>query len=153
MERQELEKWCSDECGRRALFLKIQLREEPAWLRGGDDQSLQIKLLEEENEGEEEILSRIRKLEIGDRGRGIDEQMKALAIERGDEKRSGKSTRLADVGIKENEDAGKSTPVAPKEVTNGAGAIEGYMPKNKVLNGVSGDSDTDEDGHDIMDTI
>ena len=35
MEKQKLEKWCSDECGRRALFIRVQLNKEPAWTFAG----------------------------------------------------------------------------------------------------------------------
>jgi len=33
--KKELEIWCSDDCARRALYVKVQLNEEPAWMRRG----------------------------------------------------------------------------------------------------------------------
>ncbi|KAJ4982493.1 DUF408 domain-containing protein (Rtr1/RPAP2 family protein), partial [Stagonosporopsis vannaccii] len=33
VDRTALEVWCSDDCARRALYVKVQLNEEPAWLR------------------------------------------------------------------------------------------------------------------------
>ncbi|WEW59081.1 RNA polymerase II CTD heptapeptide repeat phosphatase [Emydomyces testavorans] len=44
--KEQLEKWCSDECGERALYIRVQLNEEPAWERV-DRQNLNILLLEE----------------------------------------------------------------------------------------------------------
>lgn len=35
VDRKVLEVWCSDDCARRALYVKVQLNEEPAWLRAG----------------------------------------------------------------------------------------------------------------------
>ncbi|KAI9785585.1 MAG: hypothetical protein M1835_003308, partial [Candelina submexicana] len=31
--RAQLEQWCSEECAKRALYLKVQLDEQPAWMR------------------------------------------------------------------------------------------------------------------------
>jgi RNA polymerase II-associated protein 2 len=45
VDRAEMERWCSDECGRRAAFVKAQLNPEPAWLR--DSQNLSVQLLDE----------------------------------------------------------------------------------------------------------
>ncbi|KAL5115192.1 hypothetical protein ACEQ8H_006946 [Pleosporales sp. CAS-2024a] len=33
VDRRTLEVWCSDDCARRALYVKVQLSEEPAWMR------------------------------------------------------------------------------------------------------------------------
>ncbi|KAF1922529.1 uncharacterized protein M421DRAFT_426823 [Didymella exigua CBS 183.55] len=35
VERKVLEVWCSADCAKRALYVKVQLNEEPAWLRTG----------------------------------------------------------------------------------------------------------------------
>lgn len=35
VDRKVLEVWCSDDCAKRALYVKVQLNEEPAWLRAG----------------------------------------------------------------------------------------------------------------------
>ncbi len=34
--KQKLENWCSEDCARRALYVKLQLMEEPAWSRRAD---------------------------------------------------------------------------------------------------------------------
>jgi RNA polymerase II-associated protein 2 len=45
VDRAELERWCSDECGERAAFVRAQLSSEPAWQR--NSQNDRIKLLDE----------------------------------------------------------------------------------------------------------
>ena len=45
VDRAELEKWCSTECGQRAAFVRGQLSTEPAWLR--DSQNDNVRLLDE----------------------------------------------------------------------------------------------------------
>jgi hypothetical protein len=35
VDRKALEVWCSDDCARRALYVKVQLNEDPAWIRQG----------------------------------------------------------------------------------------------------------------------
>ncbi|EAT79007.1 RNA polymerase II subunit B1 C-terminal domain phosphatase RPAP2 [Parastagonospora nodorum] len=35
VDRKTLEVWCSDDCAKRALYVKVQLSEEPAWMRQG----------------------------------------------------------------------------------------------------------------------
>ena len=47
--RESLEKWCSDECGERALYIRVQLAAEPVWERRAADvaSGQEILLLEE----------------------------------------------------------------------------------------------------------
>ncbi|PGH29225.1 hypothetical protein GX50_08015 [[Emmonsia] crescens] len=47
--KEQIEKWCSDECAERAMYIRVQLVEQPAWERGavGRGQAEQILLLEE----------------------------------------------------------------------------------------------------------
>ncbi|KAI9842799.1 MAG: hypothetical protein M1837_006902 [Sclerophora amabilis] len=43
----KLEQWCSDSCARRGLYVKVQLSEEPAWVRASMNQGKSIVLLDE----------------------------------------------------------------------------------------------------------
>jgi hypothetical protein len=46
--REKLEMWCSDECAERALYIRVQLAEEPVWERRADDiRGKNLLLLEE----------------------------------------------------------------------------------------------------------
>lgn len=43
VDRKLLEVWCSDDCARRALYVKVQLSEDPAWMRmGGHGDRLEL---------------------------------------------------------------------------------------------------------------
>ncbi len=42
VDRADLEKWCSAECGQRAAFVQSQLSTEPAWLRDSQNQNIQL---------------------------------------------------------------------------------------------------------------
>ncbi|KAF1987456.1 hypothetical protein K402DRAFT_330627 [Aulographum hederae CBS 113979] len=44
--KNQVDMWCSDDCARRALYVKVQLLEEPAWMRGPGVEA-QIELLAE----------------------------------------------------------------------------------------------------------
>lgn len=44
--KEQIEKWCSDECAERAMYIRVQLIEEPAWERA-NDRGVDIVLLEE----------------------------------------------------------------------------------------------------------
>ncbi|KAG6353276.1 hypothetical protein INS49_007575 [Diaporthe citri] len=52
VETRELEKWCSNECTRRALWVKVQLNETAAWERVGLP-DIEIELYPEKKDGEE----------------------------------------------------------------------------------------------------
>ncbi|KAI0597831.1 Rtr1/RPAP2 family-domain-containing protein [Biscogniauxia sp. FL1348] len=52
--KRELEKWCSQRCARRAMYVKVQLNETAAWERAGIS-SISIDLLEEEEEEQRQL--------------------------------------------------------------------------------------------------
>lgn len=67
--RSELEKWCSSECEQRAAFGRFQLSDEPAWLRGSQNESDHIKLMDEvvESDGLADALQ-VRRTGVPDSG-------------------------------------------------------------------------------------
>ena len=151
-----LEKWCSDDCGRRALYIKVQLNEEPAWLRSAG-RSGDIVLLDERSNPEMQVLEGMRDLNIIAKEQDVVAQMKALAIERGDGNAPSRSFGLVDIGVKENMDCKGKTPKAPKATTNGeltSGLIEGYQPRYPILTARSEDASDDErEDEDVIETI
>jgi hypothetical protein len=136
VEKSEMEKWCSHECARRALWLRVQLSETPAWERTGEDVQLELY---GEPEGSGTIVKReeVRELENG---------MKQLAIERGESSTRVRPNTIADE-IKEKTSQGKR-PEAPSAQfgSNAHNMIEGYEPKSSRTQ----DEENDED---IMDTL
>lgn len=161
VEPQSLERWCSNDCGKRALYVKVQLNEEPAWNRvgssGGD-----ILFLEERNDqrlivDDSTLIERLRSLESDLEEDEVVAKMKALAIERGDEKAPSRSFGLAGVDVRENRNLnGKSSAPEPcAKESDSAGSfdsIEGYTPKFSIRKSTEPESGNDEDD-DMMPTI
>lgn len=135
VEKSYLEKWCSDECGRRALYIKVQLDEEPAWARGrqasGDLVLLDEKPYRQENA--DALTEGMQGLNMEEKEEDIIQKMKALAIERGDHKSPSRSFGLAEVDIQEKE-TGRAHPPHPiynqGHASNTAGIVEGYQPQH-----------------------
>ncbi|KAI8961609.1 hypothetical protein F5Y11DRAFT_221443 [Daldinia sp. FL1419] len=86
--RKELERWCSRDCARRAMYVKVQLGETAAWERAGIA-SIRIDLLDEpkqvqeEEDEKDEATKRLEK-EIQSVERKAAQDAKDLALERGD---------------------------------------------------------------------
>ncbi|KAI1470800.1 uncharacterized protein F4812DRAFT_279556 [Daldinia caldariorum] len=83
--RKELERWCSRECARRAMYVKVQLGETAAWERAGLA-SIRIDLLDEPKQAKEEEDDPARRLEreLENVERKAAQDAKDLALERGD---------------------------------------------------------------------
>lgn len=157
VEKTYLEKWCSDDCGRRALYIKVQLNEEPAWTRSGTSGG-DIVLLDENSDREEQLLEGMKNLDVGDSEEDVIAKMKALAIERGDGNAPSRSFGLAEVGVKENPNIGGKSPLPPTAATSGgtvSGAVEGHLPKHQVPGRMIEDAidDDNERNEDLIDTI
>ncbi|QUC16789.1 uncharacterized protein UV8b_01030 [Ustilaginoidea virens] len=84
--REDLEKWCSAACARRALFVKVQLNETAAWERAGIP-DIQIDLLDEQRPAETEPDRAARELSsqrLDERRRLAAADAETLALERGE---------------------------------------------------------------------
>lgn len=131
VEREELEKWCSEDCARRAMYVKVQLSERPAWERAASTR--QIELMDEQKTDEEireaQLAEDLEKLDLG---RGA--QNAQLAFERGDTGAAG-TNGLVDVLIKEKAVTGAvEAPSLYQDDLEGKLAdmhlsLEGYIPK------------------------
>ncbi|KAI4148049.1 MAG: hypothetical protein L6R39_002908 [Caloplaca ligustica] len=153
----ELERWCSDECGKMGLYLRVQLSEEPAWTRewrAGGSLELYHEKMKREASGND--LSRSVPPEIKVTGpeataQDMQERMKDLAVERGDKSNINRASTKFAIRVKENEQRGQSAPAPPSTEDNHEGSIEGYVPKGKHdMNRATGQ---EEDVEDIMPTI
>lgn len=147
--RENLEKWCSDECAERALYIRVQLGENPVWERRADDtRGKNIQLLEEgrakqkqkaagpvdpltnNDLGEASVTAGIKNMQIGSGGRSQE-----LALERGDRSLVSRQGRV-DVTIQEKEVGPNASIKAPQrrpEDVSG-GSIEGYVPQERQNN-------------------
>ncbi|MCJ1404147.1 hypothetical protein MMC11_007372 [Xylographa trunciseda] len=121
---EELERWCTEKCGKRALYLRVQLSEVPAWERSG---SASILLY---GEHEQRIIAqRVDEADLT----AVTADLKKLALERG-EKSDGQVPPTVEVSIHEHD-----IPDRPYE--NGFqdddyhessrmyDSIEGYVPR------------------------
>lgn len=76
------EMWCSRDCAKRALYIKVQLSETAAWERIGGPKK-PIEILDKRNS--EAVDKRIDKLASGpDKDKNLEQLMSQLAIERGE---------------------------------------------------------------------
>jgi hypothetical protein len=102
VEKEELEKWCSEACAKRALYVRVQLSESPAWERDAAGSTVNIDLLDEPKFAEGAIAEGLEKMNLeGDKA--VKQQDVAdLALERGDTGLAAKNG-LVDVNIQEKE--------------------------------------------------
>ena len=102
VEKEELEKWCSEACAKRALYVRVQLSESPAWEREAAGSTVNIDLLDEPKSENSAIVDGLEKMNL-DGGRDTKMQDAAdLALERGDKGLAAKSG-LVDVKIQEKD--------------------------------------------------
>ena len=106
VKKEELEKWCSEACAKRALYVRVQLSESPAWEREGS-QGGEIELLDEPKSEEDQVVEGIGKMKL-DNGQDTDKRRNNanLALERG-EVGAGKGG-LMDIRIRENQPQGQA---------------------------------------------
>jgi len=162
--KRTLEVWCSDDCARRALYVKVQLSEEPAWMRrGGIGEEIEI-LVDNAEILETALPLRLKSAKEGpqqsdpknDDGEDIasawalaDEALAELAQERGDKD---KGTRTELIKAKIEERINVKTPSAPSAdlATSFAHmAIEGHIPKADVKKSkIAEDGEEDNDWDD-----
>lgn len=143
--KEELEKWCSVDCAKRAMFARLQLGTEPAYLRETPVEG--ILLLEEstigaaendltstmdglrlEGSNETDLASSIQGLALEQSKKDVlEERMQALSLERG---KNDATDIHSFVGTTIHE-KGISLPPAPPQIPSyGNDVVEGYRPKN-----------------------
>ncbi|KAL8789005.1 MAG: hypothetical protein Q9195_007025 [Heterodermia aff. obscurata] len=139
VDQKVLERWCSPECGKRALYLRVQLDEVPAWERIGGVAG-HIVLLDDLHHSPLEI-SRVaeglNKLDIRDDEETLIAAMRDLAVERGDGNARANSTRIVNVNIIENTNPEQQQHGLPPKVSEQSleahELVEGYRPKKPTL--------------------
>ncbi|KAL8807834.1 MAG: hypothetical protein Q9182_000483 [Xanthomendoza sp. 2 TL-2023] len=157
VEPKELERWCSDECGKMALYLRVQLSEEPAWMR--DWQTNEPLELYEEierearmHDGNNSVPRAAMKPQVSDAQQTLAIRMKDLAVERGEGNNTSKAFARVAVNVRENDPKEQVSPLPPSTDSKHAGSIEGYIPiGNPLTKQQSGQHEDAED--DMMPTI
>lgn len=136
VKRKDLEKWCSQKCARRALYVKVQLNETAAWERAGIP-DIEIDLLEDDQatEAETEADRTARKLgdlKLEDQRQAARDKA-ALALERGEAKPSYKTNKIK-ITLKEKDVEPPSTAIESKTTETYEDdhlMVEGYKTKLK----------------------
>ncbi|KAI1763754.1 Rtr1/RPAP2 family-domain-containing protein [Hypoxylon sp. FL1150] len=131
--RKELERWCSQQCARRAMYVKVQLNETAAWERAGIP-SIRIELLDEPSQVRSEdddaaarVARELQNLQI-DKDKKASRDATELALERGDAKNA-KSTRDIDVDIQEKDVVMAAQEPSPAKDNEGHLILDGYKTK------------------------
>ncbi|KAL0944482.1 DUF408 domain-containing protein (Rtr1/RPAP2 family protein) [Colletotrichum truncatum] len=127
--RRESEKWCSKDCQRRALYVKVQLNETAAWERMGIP-DIEIELFGEERPAEDPAAKAARdlaNLQLEEGRRAADESA-TLALERGEVGQAGRGKQFK-LAIREKE---VKAPVDNGVFTGGPDdahvLVEGHRP-------------------------
>ena len=101
VDRHELEKWCSDDCKKRALYVKVQLSETAAWERIGMPH-ISIDLLGEDKSEVDRTAQKLSELQLEDQRRAAKDAA-ALAAERGEEEGDTSKMEKLKITLKEKE--------------------------------------------------
>ena len=132
VERQELEHWCSDACGKRALYLRIQLSDEPAWARSTASSS-NFTLLEEADriqqslDSDHSLIEGFQRLDVKSEEERVIDDMRELAIERGDGNAPERRARLIEMDIHENEGSAAASPIPPNLRHHASSGLSNYV--------------------------
>ncbi|KAI9865180.1 MAG: hypothetical protein M1813_002500 [Trichoglossum hirsutum] len=154
--RESLEKWCSEACQRRAMYVRVQLSEEPAWIR--EATVAEIVLLDEVERkqnaeaGDHQIGELIEEME---RSQIVGEESvqrgKLLARERGEE--TGGEGRVI-VTIRENFGSQNGNAPTPPSLEGGWRLdnkhllVEGHLPREQRSAGPRGPLELGKDYED-----
>jgi hypothetical protein len=121
VEKNKTECWCSPECAHRALYVRVQLDEEPAWLRrGGAVPPIQLLTERDEDEKQGNITIDHETLK---------RDLEKLKIERGEEGKMMPKGIVRDTIVERESTSAPEAPRQDTEITENGGAIEGYAPK------------------------
>ncbi|KIW05971.1 uncharacterized protein PV09_03156 [Verruconis gallopava] len=127
VDRGRAESWCSAVCAKRAMWIKVQLIETPAWERRGAVEGGQIDIMTGDADQAGSAGAQLR----GDED-DLERKMKELALERGDGEKPARSAGMVSNVLVEKDTV--KPPSAPEpdgsEQTEGE-VIEGYKPKHK----------------------
>lgn len=141
--KEKLEMWCSEECAERAMYVKVQLQEQPVWERSACDGEIQdFSLLEEARSRMQKGKERIRTSDnVGeaahqlgnlhlDQGGDNSSNMRELALERGDSNPALQAGRV-DINLVEKSPVSQEnvTPPRRRPEDRSGGSVEGHIPK------------------------
>jgi len=157
VDRKVLEVWCSDDCAKRALYVKVQLKEEPAWLRqGGLGGPIELMVDNAEEHAtalprrptpdapDEHAVPRQKEDELAAAWAAQEEALADLALERGEQPgQPAKATTALVKGDIVERDSSNAPPRPPRLLAHGTAettmAIEGHIPRQERQPAADGD--------------
>lgn len=146
VDRKVLEVWCSDDCAKRALYVKVQLNEEPAWMREGgygDKIELMVDNIEEHHkalplrlkkETATSAVSHDDEDDVAAAWAARDDAVEHLAVERGE--KPGQPSKVNNDLIQDQiteRQAPSAPPLPPSlktQISEHTLAIEGHVPRS-----------------------
>ncbi|KAL9029028.1 MAG: hypothetical protein Q9196_002690 [Gyalolechia fulgens] len=151
VEPKELGKWCSDECGKMALYLRVQLSEEPAWTREWQAAG-SVELYSERRDKSARLARQAsKKPALSVTEQRLNDRMADLAIERGEKGKTESLPAKVGIDLRENVHGEGMVPTPPCAESTTRDYVEGYVPTGRhVEKQPSGRS---EDEEDLMPTI
>jgi hypothetical protein len=161
VDKKVLEVWCSDDCARRALYVKVQLNEEPAWLRQGEYGDKIEIMVDNAEELYKPLPLRLKKETAAPPPSNTEEEDAAaawaarddaladLAIERGEKPGRLSKANKELIQDKIRERVATAPPVPPSmpehTVSQSHMAIEGHIPRTAKKDDDDADDDDDQD--------
>lgn len=124
VDRKESERWCSDTCKKRALYVKVQLNETAAWERIGMPDII-IELYEEDKIRKDPATAETSAVQQGPDHKAA-EDAAALALERGDV--GAASSRMMTLTIREKNVEPPTESHDEDDRDDAADIVEGYAP-------------------------
>ncbi|KAK9770354.1 putative RNA polymerase II subunit B1 CTD phosphatase RPAP2-like protein [Seiridium cardinale] len=124
--KKEVEKWCSQTCAKRAMYVKVQLNETAAWERAGIE-SIQIELYEEP---ERRLVKDVNNLQLESQ-RDAAKMARDLALERGETNQPGQE-RPVPIEIKENSTVKPVNAPSLDPDQEGHLVLEGHKTKSRT---------------------
>ncbi|KAL6711748.1 hypothetical protein ACN47E_002791 [Coniothyrium glycines] len=155
VDRKVLEVWCSDDCAKRALYVKVQLKEEPAWMRQGgygDSIELMVDNVDAHQMSlplrlKQETASALREdADVAQAWAAQQDALKDLALERGEKpghpSKANNDIVQAHITERAPSSAPPQAPSLPAQASDHTMAIEGHVPR---MDRSRQDSDDDEE--------
>jgi hypothetical protein len=125
--RKDYEMWCSQQCARRALYVKVQLNETAAWERAGIP-DIGIDILDEGQSKETEadkVANKLESLKLEDKRQAARDSA-ALAMERGDRNPQANKVKVT---LREKKTSAPSDPMPTDGEEGDHLVVEGYKSK------------------------
>jgi hypothetical protein len=162
VDRKTLEVWCSDDCAKRALYVKVQLSEEPVWMRqGGLGDNIEL-MVDNAEEHDKALPLRLKEATASASAQGGDDDddvaaawaaredaMEDLAVERGEKpgqvSRANNDLVKAQITERMPTNAAPQPPSLPMQISHHTMAIEGHVPR---INRKEQDEDDEDDPQD-----